>query len=327
MVKSRSPTQGTGLLPNENDPIEYERQSAFFFFFFSSFGENIQRCLDYSLGEAIRPTFPRFPGENRVLFSMKSTHPFRKKWGQNFLADPQLLEKIVRVVQPQPSDRVLEIGPGEGSLTELLLPRVGHLAVIEIDPLLVRRLQEREGFRRVRVIHGDVLLLDLADTGLDPPLRVVGNIPYNITTPILFWLLDQRPAWRDAFLMMQKEVAERLTAAVGSKAYGRLSVMLQTVLEVKTEFLIPPDVFYPRPRVESALVRLAPRQDVSLSPAQWQRLEKITAAAFSQRRKMLRNSLKGFGFPRQIQDRIDFTRRPETLTLEEFLLLSDPNLI
>ncbi|NOZ73768.1 MAG: ribosomal RNA small subunit methyltransferase A, partial [FCB group bacterium] len=221
----------------------------------------------------------------------------------------------------------LEIGPGEGALTEKLLPLVEKLAVIEIDPLLIRHLQERPDFRDVHIIHGDVLFLELPTLPFPLPVRVMGNIPYNITSPILFWLIEQRAHWSDAYLMMQKEVAERLTAPVGSKTYGRLTVMVRAFLDAEVQFTIPPEVFIPRPRVESAIVRFTPKSEVLVTPDRFDRFEKVVAAAFGQRRKMLRNSLKGFNIPEAVQEEIDFTRRPETLTLAEFVKLSEPAII
>jgi len=253
---------------------------------------------------------------------MKSAHPFRKKWGQNFLADTNLLLKIIRAMDPQPTDRVLEIGPGEGALTEKLLPLVDRLAVIEIDPLLIQYLKSRSDFRDVHIIHGDVLFLELPSLPFDMPVRVMGNIPYNITSPILFWLIEQQEHWSDAFLMMQKEVAERLIAPVGSKVYGRLTVMVRAFLDAEVQFTIPPDVFIPRPKVESAIVRFTPKAVPLVPSDRFDRFEKVVAAAFSQRRKMLRNSLKGFNIPEALQKEIDFTRRPETLTVAEFVKLS-----
>ncbi len=245
----------------------------------------------------------------------------RKKWGQNFLTDKNLLRRIVRTIDPRPADNVLEIGPGEGALTELLLPQVGRLAAIEIDPRLVELLKARPELEDCHFIHGDVLWLELAELPIPTPLRVMGNIPYNITSPILFWLIEQRSHWSDAFLMMQKEVAERLTAAVGTKAYGRLSVMVGTFLAVEYCFTIPPEVFIPRPKVDSAIIKLTKLDRPLVPEEKFDRFEKIVAAAFSQRRKMLRNSLAGFQLSEAGRTAIDLTRRPETLTIKEFAAL------
>lgn len=251
----------------------------------------------------------------------KYNHTFRKKWGQNFLVDINLLKRIVGVIDPQPEDHILEIGPGEGALTERILPRVAEMAAVEIDPRLVKHLQGRTELERCHILHQDVLWLALENLPFPPPIRVVGNIPYNITSPILFWLIEQRKHWVDAFIMVQKELAERLTAPVGTKVYGRLSVMVRSFLEVETCFTIRPEVFIPRPRVHSAIIRLKSRATTRVPEERFERFERIVLAAFSKRRKMLRNSLSGFSIPDNIQHEIDFTRRPETLTIEEFVKL------
>ncbi|MFQ5453149.1 MAG: 16S rRNA (adenine(1518)-N(6)/adenine(1519)-N(6))-dimethyltransferase RsmA, partial [Candidatus Zixiibacteriota bacterium] len=208
-----------------------------------------------------------------------TSHPFRKKWGQNFLADTNLLNKIIRIIDPRPEDRILEIGPGEGVLTEKLLPLVKRLAVIEIDPLLIRHLRRQENLATVHIIHGDVLFLELDSLPFSLPVRVMGNIPYNITSPILFWLTEQHGRWKDAFLMVQKEVAERLVAPVGTKTYGRLTVMVRSFMEVEQLLTIPPDVFIPRPKVNSAIIRLVPRSAPAVSWERYERFEKLVAAA------------------------------------------------
>ena len=146
----------------------------------------------------------------------KTPQPFRKKWGQNFLTDKNLLGKIVRAVLPQPGDSILEIGPGEGALSEKILPEVKEMVVIEIDPMLIDHLMNRSDLDDLKIIQGDILLQNIADLPISNPVRVIGNIPYNITSPIIFWLIDQLDYWTDSFIMMQKEVAERLTATVGT---------------------------------------------------------------------------------------------------------------
>jgi 16S rRNA (adenine1518-N6/adenine1519-N6)-dimethyltransferase len=150
------------------------------------------------------------------------------------------------------------------------------------------------------------------------PIKIIGNIPYNITSPILFWLIEQRAHWTAAFIMVQKEMADRLTGEVGTKSYGRLTVMIGAFLNVETLFTIPPDVFIPKPKVKSAIIKLVKRYDPLIEDKYFERFEKIVAAAFSRRRKMLRNTLSGLGVPEEIQKKIDFTRRPETLSISEF---------
>ena len=245
-------------------------------------------------------------------------HTFRKKWGQNFLADTNLLRKIVRTINPTADDTILEIGPGEGALTEHVLPLVKYMAAIEIDPKLIKYLNGRDDLQDCHFIHKDVLCQKLDNLPIPTPNKIIGNIPYNITSPILFWLIEQRAHWTAAFLMVQKEMAERLTGEVGTKSYGRLTVMIGAFLNVKTCFTIPPDVFIPKPKVKSAIIKLVKRHDPLIEDKYFERFEKIVAAAFSRRRKMLRNTLSDFGLPEEIQKKIDFTRRPETLSISEF---------
>ena len=245
-------------------------------------------------------------------------HTFRKKWGQNFLADTNLLRKIVRTINPTADDTILEIGPGEGALTEHVLPLVKYMAAIEIDPKLIKYLNGRDDLQDCHFIHKDVLWQKLDNLPVPTPIKIIGNIPYNITSPILFWLIEQRAHWTAAFLMVQKEMAERLTGEVGTKSYGRLTVMIGAFLNVKTCFTIPPDVFIPKPKVKSAIIKLVKRHDPLIEDKYYERFEKIVAAAFSRRRKMLRNTLSDFGLPEEIQKKIDFTRRPETLSISEF---------
>jgi 16S rRNA (adenine1518-N6/adenine1519-N6)-dimethyltransferase len=253
----------------------------------------------------------------------KTNHPFRKKWGQNFLADGNLLDKIVRTIDPKKTDSILEIGPGEGALTERIFPKVKEMAAVEIDPMLIEYLNKQESLHGLQVISGDVLLQDIANLPIKNPVRVVGNIPYNITSPIIFWLIEQLDFWDDAFIMMQKEVGQRLVAKVGTKEYSRISVIVGVYLDVELCFKIPPDVFYPKPKVDSAILRFTKKENPVVSDDQYMKFNKIVKAAFSMRRKMLRNSLSGFDIPEDIREEIDFTRRPETLSIAEFAKLLD----
>ena len=251
----------------------------------------------------------------------KNSHPFRKKWGQNFLTDSNLLDRIVRTVEPQENDNFLEIGPGDGSLTELIFPKVKKMVVVEIDPLLIKHLSIRSDLDGLHIIHGDILLQDIEDLPIEEPVRIVGNIPYNITSSIIFWLIEQLDFWDDAFIMMQKEVAERLTANFGTKEYSRISVVVGAYLDMEMCFKIPPDVFIPKPKVESAIIRFTKKSSPIVADNQYVKFNKIVKMAFSKRRKMLRNSLNDFDIPVSIQEEIDFTRRPETLSIEEFAKL------
>ena len=251
----------------------------------------------------------------------KNSHPFRKKWGQNFLTDSNLLDRIVRTVEPQKNDNFLEIGPGDGSLTELIFPKVKKMVVVEIDPLLIKHLSIRSDLNGLHIIHGDILLQDIEDLPIEEPVRIVGNIPYNITSSIIFWLIEQLDFWDDAFIMMQKEVAQRLTANIGTKEYSRISVVVGAYLDMEMCFKIPPDVFIPKPKVESAIIRFTKKSSPIVADNQYVKFNKIVKMAFSKRRKMLRNSLNDFDIPVSIQEEIDFTRRPETLSIEEFAKL------
>ncbi|MFL3008116.1 MAG: 16S rRNA (adenine(1518)-N(6)/adenine(1519)-N(6))-dimethyltransferase RsmA [Candidatus Neomarinimicrobiota bacterium] len=248
-------------------------------------------------------------------------HPFRKKWGQNFLVDKNLLERIARTIDPKKNDSFLEIGPGEGALTQHIFSKAKEMLAIEIDPLLIETLKNRKDFIGLKVINSDILTQDIESLPLNNPVRVIGNIPYNITSSIIFWLIDQFYFWEDAFIMMQKEVAKRLTSKVGTKSYGRLTVVAGAYLEFEYCFTIPPDVFIPKPKVESAFVRFTKKKTPLINDEKYIRFNKLVASAFSQRRKMLRNTLKGWDIPTDIKDKIDFNRRPETLTIKEFASL------
>jgi len=245
-------------------------------------------------------------------------HPFRKRWGQNFLTDTNLLDKIARTIDPKSSDQFLEIGPGEGALTERIFPYVDSMVVVEIDPLLVKKLKNKPIFNGMEVIHGDVLLEDIDGMPVNDSVRVIGNIPYNITSPIIFWLIEQLDYWSDAHIMMQKEVADRLTARVNTKAYGRLTVVVGAYLNIDQCFTVKPDVFIPKPKVDSAIVRFTKKESPIVDDDKYLRFNKIVSTAFSQRRKMLRNTLKGWDIPEHLKEEIDFSRRPETLTIHEF---------
>ena len=248
-------------------------------------------------------------------------HHFRKKWGQNFLVDNNLLDKIVLTVNPQENDHILEIGPGGGVLSERILPQVKEMLAIEIDPLLVDQLNKQKNLNGLNVIQGDILINNIRDLPITNPVRVIGNIPYNITSPIIFWLIEQLDYWDDAFLMTQKEVAQRLTAKVGTKAYGRLTVVVGAYLNVDYMFTIPPNVFIPKPKVDSAFIWLSKKKQPLIEDENYIKFNKIVKAAFNQHRKMLRNSMKSWEFSKLIKEKIDFSRRPESLSIEEFSLL------
>ena len=195
------------------------------------------------------------------------------------------------------------------------------MVVVEIDPLLIKHLSIRSDLDGLHIIHGDILLQDIEDLPIEEPVRIVGNIPYNITSSIIFWLIEQLDFWDDAFIMMQKEVAQRLTANIGTKEYSRISVVVGAYLDMEMCFKIPPDVFIPKPKVESAIIRFTKKSSPIVADNQYVKFNKIVKMAFSKRRKMLRNSLNDFDIPVSIQEEIDFTRRPETLSIEELAKL------
>ena len=223
-----------------------------------------------------------------------SKHIARKRFGQNFLIDAQVIGEIVAAIAPQRDDLVVEIGPGLGALTAPLLDRLDHLHVVEIDRDIVARLHQRFPADRLSIHAGDALAFDfggLAAAGRK--LRVVGNLPYNISTPLLFHLTRFADRVYDMHFMLQKEVVERMVAEPDSADYGRLSVMLQYRFVMDWLLDVPPESFDPAPRVDSAVVRLIPRDPGDFAAHDEARFAALVAAAFSQRRKMLRNTLKG----------------------------------
>ena len=248
----------------------------------------------------------------------KETHSFRKKWGQNFLIDPNIVKKIYRTIEPINSNNILEIGPGEGVLTKIILPEVNKMVSIEIDPVLVNKLNNSHQLKKLKVVNKDILKTNIYDLDIDNPVRVIGNIPYNITSQIIFWLIEQLDYWSDAFIMVQKEVAHRLIAKVGTKEYSRLTVVVGAYLDVDYCFTIPPTVFIPKPKVDSAFIRFTKKRNALIEDHKYIRFNKLVRAAFNQRRKMLRNSLGNWDISDQVKEKINFSRRPETLTVQEF---------
>ena len=247
-------------------------------------------------------------------------HRPRKRFGQHFLSDRGIIDAIVDAIDPQPGQPVVEIGPGLAALTQPLVERLGRLTVIELDRDLALRLRLHN---QLNVIESDVLKVDfaqVAQTLAVPKIRVVGNLPYNISTPILFHLLPFVEVITDQHFMLQKEVIDRMVATPATSDYGRLSVMLQWRYAMENVLFVPPESFDPPPRVDSAVVRMVPRaQPVALNP---QLLETLVQVAFSQRRKLLRHTLgrwldeKGFTGPFDVQ------RRAEEVPVAEFVALA-----
>ncbi len=239
----------------------------------------------------------------------------RKRFGQNFLSDPGITDKIIRDLNPKPDERILEIGPGRGALTRPLSLSGCDLKLVEIDRDLAA-LMQRE-FPDVELVCADVLKVDLAGLFTATPIRVVGNLPYNISTPLMFKLLACDGLVSDMHLMLQLEVAERITADVGTSAYGRLTVMTQAYCYPQIRFEVSPEAFSPRPKVRSALVRLTPHQDhADMDRAH---LKKVLTHAFNARRKTLRNALKLLLKAEELESiGIDPGLRPEQLTIGDF---------
>jgi 16S rRNA (adenine1518-N6/adenine1519-N6)-dimethyltransferase len=217
-------------------------------------------------------------------------HVARKRFGQNFLVSPGVVRNIVEAIAPKRDDVIVEIGPGLGALTEPLLERLDHLHVVEIDRDLIARLRERFPPGRLTIHEGDALEFDVGALGRN--LRIVGNLPYNISTPLLFHLAEFAASVRDMHFMLQKEVVDRMVAEPGTSDYGRLSVMLQYRFEMERLFVVPPGAFNPAPKVDSAIVRLSPKPRERLDARDEALLAKLVTAAFGQRRKMLRNNLQ-----------------------------------
>lgn len=225
-------------------------------------------------------------------------HRARKRFGQNFLQDNGIIYSIVALINPSADMHVIEIGPGLGALTRPLLNNLNQLDLLEIDRDLVAYWNQ-ENLKGLKVIEGDALKFDFlawaenrADkTGL---CKVVGNLPYNISSPLLFHLVSAAKAIDEQVFMLQAEVVERMVAKAGGSDFSRLSVMLQARYDMELALEVPPEAFDPMPKVNSAVVRMIPRRDFDLNDAQWQSLEKVVAAAFSQRRKMLRTNLQAF---------------------------------
>lgn len=246
---------------------------------------------------------------------MSQVHQARKRFGQNFLTDGGVIDAIVRAIDPRPGDAMVEIGPGLAAMTQPLVERLGQLTVIELDRDLAARLRKHP---QLTVIESDVLRVDFAT--LPEKLRVVGNLPYNISSPILFHLLPFADRVLDQHFMLQKEVVDRMAAGPGGKEYGRLSVMLQWRYDVEALFDVPPESFDPPPKVMSAIVRMTPwKEPARIEPKLF---EEMVASAFSQRRKLLRHSLGRWLEARNFSGEFDLQRRAEEVPVAEFVALA-----
>lgn len=253
-------------------------------------------------------------------------HRPRKRFGQHFLHDRRVVARIIDVFAPGMDELVVEIGPGPGVLTRELAGKVARLNAVEIDRDLAAALKtEFAENDRVIINEADALKFDYcALTSKDQPLRIIGNLPYNISTPLIFHLFTQAHCVQDMLFMLQKEVVDRICASPGNKTYGRLSVMAQWQCEVERLFTVSAGAFTPPPKVESAIVRLRPYRLKPYPLKDSERFAQLVQAAFAQRRKTLRNSLKEFLTPDQMQEvQIDPVRRPETLSVAEFVTLAN----
>ncbi|MCP3658373.1 16S rRNA (adenine(1518)-N(6)/adenine(1519)-N(6))-dimethyltransferase RsmA [Herbaspirillum huttiense] len=251
-------------------------------------------------------------------------HIPRKRFGQNFLTDDVVLHDIIRSIAPAADDAMVEIGPGLAAMTALLLEELRHLHVVELDRDLVERLKKRFSAERLTVHSADALKFDFASIPVPEgrKLRVVGNLPYNISSPLLFHLAEIAPQVQDQHFMLQKEVVERMVAEPGGKAFGRLSVMLQWRYHMELLFVVPPTAFDPPPQVDSAIVRMIPlAQPMACEQAL---LEQVVTKAFSQRRKVIRNCVAGLFTEDELrQAGVDPQARPEAVPVEQFVALAN----
>ena len=242
------------------------------------------------------------------------SHNPRKRFGQNFLVDDQIINRIISTINPKNNEIIVEIGPGKGALTLPILEHLDHLNVIEIDRDLVSLLNSVQQ-DKLTIFEADALQFDFNQ--FPQKIRVIGNLPYNISSPLLFHLLDFREQIIDMTFMLQKEVVDRIVATHGNKTYGRLSVMMQAFFEVELMFVVPKESFEPQPKIESAILYLKTRTEPlvkNLKP-----LEEVVKIAFSQRRKTLKNCLKSI--INQSQTEIDLSQRAEMLSIENFITL------
>jgi len=251
-------------------------------------------------------------------------HIARKRFGQNFLQDDRVLGDIIDSIAPAAGDTMVEIGPGLAAMTDLLLKSLPHMHVVELDRDLVARLEKRYPREKLTIHAGDALKFDFGYIPVPEgkKLRVVGNLPYNISSPLLFHLAEFAPIVQDQHFMLQKEVVERMVAEPGTKAYSRLSVMLQWRYRMAMLFIVPPDAFDPPPKVDSAIVRMIPiEKPLPCDPA---RLEAVVQKAFSQRRKVIRNCVAGmFTEAQLVAAGINPQDRPEAVPVEAYVALAN----
>lgn len=262
----------------------------------------------------------------KKMLNHESQHKARKRFGQNFLIDHGIIRDIVRSVHPHKDDVIVEIGPGKGAITQLLADACDNLNVIELDRDLVPWLKVKfEKHPNFQLYQADALQFDFAQLMRnDKPLRIVGNLPYNISTPLIFHLLSYASKVQDMHFMLQKEVVKRMAAQPGESAYGRLGIMVQYYCAVEDLFDVPPTSFDPAPKVDSAIVRLIPYKELPFVANNIKTLETLVNVAFQQRRKTLRNSLKQLLTTEQMESLpVDLSLRPEEISLPEYVAMGN----
>jgi 16S rRNA (adenine1518-N6/adenine1519-N6)-dimethyltransferase len=249
-------------------------------------------------------------------------HRARKRFGQNFLHDPRVIARIVDAIDPRPGQHIVEIGPGQAALTRALIERAGHITAVEIDRDLAAWLREEFPSQKLTLVEADALKLDWTALA-DHPLRVVGNLPYNISSPLLFRLAEIADRVVDQHFMLQKEVVDRMVAGPGSKTYGRLSVMLQVRYRLTKLFDVPRGAFNPPPKVTSSIVRMVPRDAGERDDVDFELFGRVVAAAFNQRRKILRNALGDLADEVALAAAcIDPLARAESLAVDDYVRLT-----
>lgn len=262
----------------------------------------------------------------KKMMNHESQHKARKRFGQNFLIDHGIIREIVRSVHPRKEDVIVEIGPGKGAITELLADACDNLSVIELDRDLVPWLKVKfEKHPNFQLFQADALQFDFAQLIKNyRPLRVVGNLPYNISTPLIFHLLGYADKVQDMHFMLQKEVVKRMAAQPGESAYGRLGIMVQYYCAVENLFDVPPTSFDPAPKVDSAIVRLTPYAQLPYVATHMKTLETLVNVAFQQRRKTLRNSLRQLLTTAQMERLpVDLSLRPEEISLPDYVAMAN----
>ncbi len=253
------------------------------------------------------------------------SHKARKRFGQNFLSDPGIIQRIVNSIAPRTDDNIVEIGPGKGAITALLLEACPKLNVVELDrDLIPILLAQFANYKDFKIHQADALKFDFSELAQEQALRIVGNLPYNISTPLIFHLLSYHGKVKDMHFMLQKEVVERMAAVPGQKSYGRLGIMVQYYCQVENLFLVPPECFQPKPKVDSAIVRLRPYKELPHPAKDVKLLERVVNVAFQQRRKTLRNGLKQLANAEQLDAlNTDISVRAENLSVAQFVALAD----